>query len=144
MLKIKKIKPLFTNILTTGDKYEEDMWEDGIIMAKKGDLKLHQRVLAIGSSIRDIAVGDQVMFNPRDYAEMKYDPNSVKNDMDMNKVIKWHLPWVVVDDENGNPQECLLLKDRDIQFVFEGEEVQGSKHPIITGDKKIILPHGEA
>ena len=67
---------------------------------------------------------------------MKYDPNSVKNDMDMNKVVKWNLPWVIVDDENGKPQDCLLLNDRDIQFVFEGEEVN---EKIIIPDKPSII-----
>lgn len=140
MLKIKELKPLFTSILTTGDKYEEDMYENGIITAKKGDLKLYQTVLAIGSAVRDIKIGDQIMFNPKDYAVMKYDPNSLKNDMDMNKTVRWNLPWVMVDDENGTPQERLLLKDRDVEFVFVGDEVKGSKNPIITPNKpKLIL-----
>lgn len=137
MLKIKKIKPLFTSVVTTGNKYEEDMKDNGIIIANKGDLKLYQTVLAVGSSVRDIQVGDQVMIDPKNYAIMKYDPNSIKNDMDMNKVIKWNLPWIMIDDEHGNPQDCLLLNDRDIKFIFEGEEVNES---IILPDKpKFII-----
>ena len=137
MLKIKKIKPLFTSVVTTGNKYEEDMKDNGIIIANKGDLKLYQTVLAVGSSVRDIQVGDQVMIDPKNYAIMKYDPNSIKNDMDMNKVIKWNLPWIMIDDEEGNPQDCLLLNDRDIKFIFEGEEVNES---IILPDKpKFII-----
>lgn len=137
MLRIKEIKPLFTSVLTTGDKYEEDMKDNGIIIANKGDLKLYQTVLAVGSSVRDIQVGDQVMIDPKNYAQMKYDPNSIKNDMDMNKVIKWNLPWVIVDDADGNPQDCLLLNDRDIRFIFKGEEV---KESIILSDKpKLIM-----
>lgn len=136
MLHIKSIKPLFTNIVTTGDKYKEDMKANGIIVANKGDLKLYQKVLAIGSSVRDIQVGDTVMIDPKNYAVMKYDPNSLKNDMDMNKVIKWNLPWVVIDDEEGNPQDCLLLSDRDVKFVFEGEETNES---IIIPDKPNLI-----
>lgn len=136
MLHIKKIKPLFTKVLTTGDKYEEDMLTKGIIVANKGDLKLYQKVLAIGTSVRDIQVGDTVMINPRNYAVMKYDPNSIKEDMDMNKVVKWNLPWVTIDDEDGNPMECLLLNDRDIEFVFEGEE---RNELLIVGSNKILL-----
>lgn len=137
MLRIKEIKPLFTSVLTTGDKYKEDMKDNGIIIANKGDLKLYQTVLAVGSSVRDIQVGDQVMIDPKNYAQMKYDPNSIKNDMDMNKVIKWNLPWVIVDDADGNPQDCLLLNDRDIRFIFKGEEV---KESIILPDKpKLIM-----
>lgn len=139
MLKIKTLKPLITNVLTTGDKYEEDMWENGIIVANKGDLKLYQKVLAIGSAVRDIKVGDQIMFSLQNYAVMKYDPNSLKNDMDMNKVVKWNLPYVTLYDEEDKPYDCLLLTDRDIQFVFEGEEVQGSKNPILIPDNKKVI-----
>lgn len=136
MLHIKKIKPLFTKVLTTGDRYEDDMYTKGIIVANKGELKLYQKVLAVGTSVRDIKVGDTVMINPNNYAVMKYDPNSIKNDMDMNKRIKWNLPWVTIDDENGKPKECLLLNDRDIEFVFEGEE---KSETIIVEDNNILL-----
>lgn len=139
MLKIKKIKPLFTSIVTTGDRYTEDMYDGGIIEAKKGDLKTYQRVLAIGPSVRDIAVGDLVMINVLNYAVRQYDPNSVKNDLGMNKTIEYRFNWVVMDDEEGNPQDCLLLNDRDILFAFEGEEVQGTKKKIIFPEKPKII-----
>ena len=131
-LHIKKIKPLYSNILVTGDKYETDMVENGVITSAKGDLKLYQKVLAVGSMVRDIQVGDTVMFNPQRYAEKKYDPNSVKEDMGMNKIIKWNLPWVTIDNELGEPQDCLMLTEQDIQYVFEGEELNES---IIVPDK---------
>lgn len=136
MLHIKKIKPLFTSLVTTGNKYTEDMRENGIIVANKGDLKLYQTVLAVGSSVRDIQVGDTVMIDPKNYAIMKYDKNSLKNDMDMNKVIKWEMPWVILEDEHGNPKDCLFLNDRDIKFVFEGEETNES---IIIPDKPGLI-----
>lgn len=136
MLKIKEIKPLFTSILTTGDKYEKDVKEGGIITNKKGDLKLYQKVLAVGSSVRDIKVGDMIMFSPKDYVVMKYDPNSVKNDMDMNKVVKMNLPWVTITKDNQT-EDCLLLKDRDVLFVFEGEEVVESD--ILIPDNKVLI-----
>lgn len=136
MLHIKKIKPLFTSIVTTGNKYTEDMRDNGIIVANKGDLKLYQTVIAVGSTVRDIQVGDTVMIDPKNYAVMKYDANSIKNDMDMNKVIKWNLPWIILDDENGNPQDCLYLSERDIKFVFEGEETNDS---IIIPDKPSLI-----
>ena len=140
MLKIKEIKPLFTNILVTGNKYEQDEKENGLIIAKKGDLKLYQTVLAVGSMIRDIKVGDQVMINPKDYARTQYDPNSIKEDMGMNKVIGYVMPWVTIDNAEGSPQKCLLLKDRDIEYVFTGEEVHEPQNTLIMPkDKKIIM-----
>jgi len=136
MLHIKKLKPLSTYLLTTANRYEEDMRENGLIVATQGDLKLYQTVLEVGPIVRDIKVGDQVMIDPKNYMVMKYDPNSIKNDMDMNKVIRWNFPFVEVDDEKGKAKECLLLTDRDIKFVFEGEE---TNETIIIPDKSIIL-----
>ena len=139
MLKIKTIKPLFTSIVTTGDKFEKDVTVGGIIQQdqKKGDLKLYQKVLAVGSAVRDIKVGDMVMINPIAYVRKKYSKDSVQNDMDNNPTLSINIPTVPVTDEKGNTSDCLLLTDRDIQFVFEGEEV--SESIIIPEKKKLIL-----
>ena len=136
MLHITAIKPVFTSILTTGNLYEEDIKENGIIVFKKGDLKLYQTVVAVGSSVRDVKVGDKIVFNPEAYLVKKYNPNSVQNDFDNNKVIKTNFPWVTVDDENGKPQNMLLLSDRDVRFIFEGEE---KPDIIIVPDKPTLI-----
>lgn len=138
MLHIKKIKPLFTSLVTTGDKFEEDMIESNVIVARKGDLKLWQKVIAIGSSVRDINVGDTVMIDVSHYMLKKYSKDSIQNDMDNNPVLGYHFNWVTIDDENGNPQECLLLNDRDIQYVFEGEERKDVIYN--SGNGKLIIP----
>ena len=139
-LHIKKIKPLFTNILVTGDKYEEDVKSNGMIIYQKGDLKLYQTVLEVGSMVRDIKVGDKVMITPKNYEVKKYDSNSIKEDMGMNKIISYNMPWVTIEDK-GELKECLLLIDRDIEFVFEGEEVKDPEPKttlIMPKEKKII------
>jgi hypothetical protein len=137
MLHIKKVKPLFTSVITTGDKFKEDMVEGNIIIARKGDMKLWQKVIAVGSCVRDIEVGDMVMINADNYAVRKYDKNSVQNDMDNNPSLGYKFNWVTIDDEKGNPQECLLLNDRDLLYAFEGEE---KKESLITpGKPKIIV-----
>lgn len=135
-LHIKEIKPLFNKLVTTGDKYEEDMLDNGIIIANKGDLKLYQTVLAVGSVIRDIQVGDQVMINPMAYARKKYDKNSIQNDLDNNPIIEFKFNWVKIYDEEDKPNECLLLNDRDIEYVFKGEE---KKENVIIPEKKLII-----
>lgn len=122
MLHIKKIKPLFNNLVTTAEKFEKDMIDGNIIMAKKGDLKTWQRVIAVGSCVRDIEVGDMVMVNMENYAVKKYSKDSIQNDLDNNPSIRYAFNWVEMDDEQGEPQECLLFSDRDIMYVFEGEE----------------------
>lgn len=139
MLHITKVKPLFTSIVTTADKFDKDEYENGLIIAKEGDLKIWQKVIAVGSSVRDIKVGDLVMVDVSHYAVKKYDPNSVKNDMGMNKTIKFAFNWVTIYDDKDNPHDCLLLTDRDIMYVFEGKEVDETPK-VITGGKKLILP----
>ena len=137
MLHIKKVKPLFTNIVTTADKFEKDLTDNGLIIAKSGDLKLWQTVVAVGTTVRDIAVGDKVMVNVANYAVRKYSKDSIQNDMDNNPTVTYQFNWVTMDDEDGNPKDYLLLADRDIQYVFEGEE----KEDVIIkpAKKKIIL-----
>jgi hypothetical protein len=136
MLHIKKVKPLFTSIITTGDKFEKDYVENGFVTANKGDLKLWQKVIAIGSLVRDIEVGDMVMINPAGYAKKKYNKNSLQNDLDNNPIITYEFPWVTIEEEEGVEKECLLLSDRDIQYVFEGEE---KPDLIIPGKKMLIM-----
>lgn len=136
MIHIKKIKPMFTSIVTTGDKFEEDMVESGVIVARKGDLKLWQKVIAVGDSVRCIKPGEMVMINAENYAIKRYDKNSLQNDLDNNPSLGYHFNWVTVDDENGDPQECLLLNDRDVLYAFEGEEVN---NPIIVNGKSNLI-----
>lgn len=136
MLHIKKIKPMFTNIITTGDKFEKDFTQGGLIVAKKGDLKVWQKVIAIGSSVRDINVGDMVMINIANYAVRKYSKDSIQNDLDNNPKLRYNFNWVTMDDEDGKSMDCLLLNDRDVLYSFVGEE----KDEVITiPEKKVIV-----
>ena len=137
MLHIRKIKPLFTTVITTGNKFEKDMVDQGLIIAKQGDLKLWQQVVAVGSSVRDIQVGDWVMIKPENYARKKYSKDSVQNDLDNNPIISYDFKWVTLEESDDNPMECLVLNDRDIEYVFEGEEKNESL--ITPGKPQLIL-----
>lgn len=137
MLHIKKIRPLYTSIVTTGDKFEKDMIDGNIIVARKGDLKLWQKVIAVGSTVRDVKVGDMVMINAEHFAVKRYNKNSLQNDIDNNPVLDYKFNWVTIDNALGEPQECLLINDRDVEYVFEGEERDDSI--ILPGKKNIVL-----
>ena len=137
MLHITSIKPLFDHILVTADKFEKDMVSQGVIVANKGDLKLWQTVTAVGSVVRDIKVGDQVMIIPEHFAVKKYNKNSVQNDLDNNPVLTYKFPFETIDDKNGNPREYLYISDKDVRYVFEGEE---KEEVLVTPSKpKLIL-----
>lgn len=137
MLHVTKIRPLFDHLLITADRFEKDMIHSGVILAKKGDLKLWQTVVAVGSVVRDINVGDKVMINPNNFAVKKYNKNSVQNDLDNNPVLTYNFPFETVDDEKGEPKDYLYISDRDVKYVFEGTEKEESL--ILPGKKKIIL-----
>ena len=119
-LKIKKIKPLFNNIITTFDKYVEPALIAGtsIIDANKtkNGVKEYQTVISVGSVVRDIKPGDMVCINPTNYAVRKYAENSTKANMQeyTTAVVGYNFNIVIMDDK-----EYLLLSDRDIDFVIE-------------------------
>lgn len=137
MLHVTKIKPLFDHLLITADRFDKDMIHNGVIVAGKGDLKLWQTVVAVGSVVRDIKVGDKVMINPNDFAVKKYDKNSVQNDLDNNPVLTYNFPFETVDDEKGNPKDYLYISDRNVKYVFEGIEKDDSL--ILPGKPKLII-----
>ena len=71
-MNIKKIKPLFTSVVTTMDKYTEAQLLAGsniIDPSKtKQGVKEYQTVIAVGDSVRSIKEGDIVCINPSNYA----------------------------------------------------------------------------
>lgn len=136
MLHVTKIKPLFNHLLVTGDKFDKDMISNGVIIAGKGDLKLWQTVVAVGSTVRDIKVGDKVMIIPDHFAVKKYNKNSIQNDIDNNPVLTYNFPFETIDNKDGEPEEYLYLSDNDIRYVFEGEEKEDI---IVPGKKTLIL-----
>ena len=71
-IKINEIKPLFTTIITTLDIYEEDLIENGVLKAPQGTLRMYQKVLAVGDSVRGVKVGDIVLLNFENYIKRKY------------------------------------------------------------------------
>lgn len=137
MLKITKVKPMFTSVLVTANRFENDEKQNGIIVSKKGDLKLWQTVLEVGSSVRNIKAGDKVMIDISRYAVKKYDNTSAHEKMGANPVIQFMLNWVEIHNEDGSVVTNLMLDERDIMYSFEGEEVEPK---IVEAEKpKLII-----
>ena len=134
---LKKIKPLFTSVVTTMDKYEDDVIVNGLVNQTAGTLKEYQKVVAIGSSVRDIKVGDMVSINPSRYAVRKYEDGSLKDGViSQNPVMSYNFHTVEIDGV-----EHLLLQDRDIDFVIE--EWQDEKENIVKSNNIVtdVTPH---
>lgn len=139
---IKKMRPMFTAILTTMDRYEEDSKKGSLIDTKKmkGALKEYQTVVAVGDQSRGINIGDVVCINPKRYAVKKHKEGSLKDGVICdNPVIEYNFNVVPV-----NGVDHLLLDVSDIEFVVEEyEEVsdapEDNSSNLILPDKKVIV-----
>ena len=136
MLKLKKIKPLFTAVVTTAERFEEDELSGGVIIQSKGEMRPLQKVISVGDCVRNIKVGDIVMVNPTRYTKVKQEmKNSIKETMTQvhEAKVTYDIPVIQLDGVDH-----LYLQDRDIDFVVEDyEEVESSN--IVLPEKKIIV-----
>lgn len=134
---IKKIKPLFTTVVVSADRYEEDVSVNGIYDVHKmsGALKDCQTVMAVGDMVKNIDVGDLVSIDLSRYAVLKHSEGSLKNGViSDNPVVRYNLKTMELDGK-----ECILLQDRDIEYVIEDyEEIQESKS-IIVPEKHVVV-----
>lgn len=121
-IKVKKIKPMFTSIVTTCDRYTEDstIGESVVLDAKKtaGAYKSYQKVIAVGDSVRNVKVGDIVEINPSRYIRRKYDDNSIRNDLVENPTMYVDIPMVYLNDEG-----YFLIQENDVSYVIEEYEI---------------------
>ena len=114
---LKKIRPLFTKIVTTAEKFEEDSKVGAIVDTNKlaGTIKPYQKVVAIGANSAGIKEGDIVMINPARYAVKKYKEGSLKDGVvKENPIIEYRFPIITL--ESG---DHLLIDTMDIDFVIE-------------------------
>lgn len=140
MIKVKKVRPMFTALITTADKYDQDQYTVGGLIdpnKSKAGLKEYQTVLSVGNSVRDIKEGDLVCINPTRFAVKKHEKGSLKDGViSDNPVTEYKFDMVEMDDKM-----CLLLQDRDIEFVIEEYEVLPDPVPtqIISPDTSLIV-----
>lgn len=125
MINIKKIRPMYTSIVTTMHKYEKDELDSaGLVNVDKmaGTLKEYQTVVAVGSMVKDIKVGDLVCIDPSHYAVKKFQENSIKNDLMENQKVGYKFNIVDIEFEPH-----LFLNTQDILYVIEEyEEIKTS------------------
>lgn len=132
MYKIKSLKPLYTGIITTTNKYTQDDTSGVILDSRKlaGSIKEYQTVIAVGSSVREIKAGDTVLINFQNYLvkdknRPENDANSLRTEF-MQQTYHLELPVMEVND-----QEVLTLQERDIAFVADIEEIATPASAII-------------
>lgn len=126
-MKIKKVRPLFTGVITTANKYVEDAtFAGGLIIDSRrlsGSLNPYQRVIAVGSTVHDVKEGEVVKINFKRYAKAKHTPGAideVENKQFDNMSITYEIPIVEIDGI-----EYLYLQVNDIEYVAEVEVDEG-------------------
>lgn len=146
MLKLKKIKPIGCQVLVTENMYGwDDFDESGLIIHKRGDLKFYQEVLAVGDDVKFVKPGDVVAINFYKYCQFEHDENSIKVN-GINKIVSINLNEVEMVGENDESVTCVLIDQRDVQYIMEDfKEVtyEKKKHTLIDvvpPKKKLILP----
>jgi hypothetical protein len=117
--KLKKIKPMFTALVTTMDTYTDSelMLPGGLIdtSKKRTQVKEFQTVIAIGNTVRDIRVGDVVCIDPSRYAVMKHKEGSLKDGIITdNPVMTYRFDVINLDGK-----DCLLLQNNDIKYIVK-------------------------
>lgn len=136
MLKIKKLRCLFNQILVTSEKYNENDFEGTLITKGVGTLKEIQKVIAVGPMVKGIEVGEYVYINPARYAQRKFKEGTLRDDnvQEMNHVTSYSFNTVVINDE-----EYIKLYDSDIEYVIEEmEEVENKV--ILPKKQKLLIP----
>ena len=114
-MKLNKITPMFTGILTTMDIIKEDIMNNGLLDMDNhaGAVKSIQKVLSVGNVVRSVKEGDYVAINLDRFA-IKMHKDGVITD---NPVIKYNFPIIEVGGK-----DCLLIDERDIQFIVDSFE----------------------
>lgn len=130
MKKLIKVKPMFNRIITSMCTYEKDQYNGNLLdtTKQKGSLKEYQTVLAVGTTVRDIKVGDLVCIDPTRYMVTKHRDKSLQgNIMGDDMAIGYKFNTIRLGD-----QECLMLFDQDISFIVEeSEDVDDPTGPLI-------------
>lgn len=133
---IKKVKPMFNGLITTMNRYEQDVKVKGtdlIDSSKSNAVKEYQTVVAVGPMVRGIEVGDIVFINPNRYAVMKHKAGSLQDGVIKdNPVIGYNFDIVEIEGVNH-----LYLQDSDIKFVAEIEEF--NENPLIYTEKPEVI-----
>lgn len=125
MFKIKKVKPMFTGIITTATKYKGETTTRGglIIDTTKldGQLNPFQRVIATGDLVKDVKEGDVVKLNFKRYAKARHLPGAIdeaENKQFDNLSITYEIPIVPINDE-----DFLFMQSNDIEYVVTEYDV---------------------
>lgn len=116
---IKKIRPLFTGVITTARRYVGDQMttKSGLLVdttKMKGTMNPLQFVVAVGTTVHDIQEGDIVKINFKRYIKAKHTPGILGDDnvQSDNLSATLEIPSITLDGV-----DYLFIQNNDIEFV---------------------------
>ena len=122
MFKIKKVRPLFTGVITTAKVYSDDVkTEAGLYIGDKmaGTLNQYQHVYAVGPMVTGIEEGNIVKINFKRYMVVKHLPGKLEDNVQKdNMVASYEIPKITIDGI-----DYLFLQNNDIEYVVEDWEL---------------------
>ena len=138
MLKVKDIRPVYTRLITTANKYEETQMNGNLIDVNKmeGRYKEYQTVVRVGSAVREVKEGDVVLIDSSRYMKRKFSDNSLREDFVENPIVEINIPTVTMNNE-----DYFMIEERDIAYIIEDSEEVPDSNPnnlILPKEKKII------
>lgn len=118
MFKPLKIKPLFTGVVTTANRFVGDVMTDSGLVdvtRKDGDINPFQTVLAVGDAVHDFKEGDIVHINFKRYIKARHVPGMIQDNVQSDKMDAIiEIPLVPFGGK-----DCMLLQSADIDYVVE-------------------------
>lgn len=115
---VKKVRPLFTGVITTAIKYKEDSLVGGILVdvtKKEGTMNIYQTVVAVGAMVKDIKPGDIVCINFKRYLVPVHVPGQIENNKQTTTLQgTYEIPMITLDGVDH-----LFLQNNDIEYVVE-------------------------
>ena len=125
MFKIKKVKPLFTGIVTTAQKYVGEVTTAGGILLDttrmEGSLNPYKRVISVGDMNKDIKEGDIIKINFKRYAKAQHLPGAIdeaQNKQFDNMSVVYEIPMINLDG-----QECLFIQSNDVEYIVTEADI---------------------
>jgi len=117
---IKKIKPMFTGVVTTARRYVSDQrtTKGGLLLDTTkmvGTINPYQFVVSVGSMVKDLKEGDVVKINFKRYAKAKHIPGVIEDNVQSdNMSVTYEIPMVTIDGV-----DYLFIQNNDIEFIVE-------------------------
>lgn len=123
--KIKKVRPLFTGVVTTAKRYVGELkTASGLLIdttRMEGGLNPYQTVISVGQMCHDVKEGDVVKINFKRYAKAKHVPGAIDDSNNIQAddfTVTYEIPMINLDG-----QECLFIQTNDIEYVVDDYEV---------------------